>query len=726
MAKNVLQIRFKQVSPDAKKDISNITAIDIMPFSELDDLRMDGITPPGNFATPEWNHNVLDDSMEEFPDNPKGLTWGLFSKYMSDGFGNFYTPPELRISFRGQHRSPGLTFYFNPYTNDYASKIHVSWYRDIHGVSLITEGEYTLDGNISHINQNVEGYRHIRIKFLSTNHPYRFVKMWAVEFGVTRLIYDEEIDECNILEEIDATSRSVSVNMLRSRIKTLNSVFSPLTSPDFNEMMMQNQQLHIYRNEEPYGIFFMETWEDATQRGIIFDIVAGDAIFMMEKFEFVGGLYVDKPVTELLDEIFFICFPTRNIIYELDPELRDAVVTGYIPITDCATALQHIAFALNATVDTSRTGNVSFYRREVEAKGDGIPSSNNEQPWASAANLQTNQKPSFYPSLEPNYTLADGELEEFPDDVTGLNLGWISETMSDENGLFNDPPEVTIRFNTSHIFRKINILFGPYEDEYIEEFAATFYDEHGEVIKYDIYTFTQNPAVWEDYVPGYRRIDIKVLKTSHPHRFARIAFFEYGKSYFVPLERQYHGGRDRPTELVTGVEVVSYNYVPGTEDREMFRGELPVGRHEIRFIQPLHSLTVTTGATIVERHVNYAVLNVTNPNIEIILTGKVYLPNELIHSVHAEIIAGARGNTERYEDYTLVSRREGQFLAETLYDYFQKRIYSTVNCVLDDLQVGYVVEVETFGRSISAIIQTLDVNLRANRAIMEVRGYAMA
>ena len=552
-----LQLNFVQADPTAKADISAVSANAYKPWSSLNDLLYDNVSPPGNYATLEHNFAILDGTMEEFPDDTSGQAWGLWSDSVSGDDGAFSVPPMLDISFSTPHKSRGLTLYFYPHTDDYADRVRVTWYGDSDAV--ITSGEYTLTSVVGVVMESVEGFRRITVEFLSTNIRGRFVKLFALDYGIVRVIRDEEISGCKILEEVDPTVESVSINTLNANIRTRDGIFSPVTSADPDDMMMRRQMLTVTRDGAPFGTFFLETWEDIYQSGIEFDIYAIDAMGVLDLYGFMGGLYTNKPVTELLDEILAVAFPTRLVSYILDPELLASTVTGWIPICSCGEALQHICFALNAAADTARIGNIWIYPRETEI------------------------------------------------------------------------------------------------------------------------------------------------------------------TYSVPLDRQYRRGRDSPSEFVSGVDVVSHSYVQGTEAATAQNGVLPVGQAIIEFQAPLHSLTAT-GATILRSGANYAVLDVAVSGV-VVLSGRRYSDNQLLHSVRAELSAGEVESVMVYENYTLISPGTGQWLAQRLFDYLRQLIVSELDVALDDLEVGYKARLATRGRDIVGTITRLDItSLLSGTATMEVRG----
>ena len=360
MARN-LQVKIGVVDPAAKSDIITLNTSALKPWSVINDLRYDNVALPGNYMTNEHNYSILDGTMQHFPNTPNTPVriWGYWSDVLSDGNGDFTVYPTLDITFGGKHKSPGLTIYFYPHTDDYASLVDITWY-DISNVAIKT-GQYTFTSDVGQVIESVVDYNRVRISFRKTNIRNRFVKIFAIDFGLIRVLFDPEISMCKIRESIDPTVEKISINNLNLKIRTRNSLYNPITSDEFDDMIMERQPLSVYRDDELFGVYFIDEWKDPEQTGITLDIKAEDAMAALDSFSFKGGIYVNKPVVDLLNEIFLIVFPTGLIGYELDSTFVGKTVTGWIPYTDCGTAFQLIMFALSAIADTSRRDYIWIY-----------------------------------------------------------------------------------------------------------------------------------------------------------------------------------------------------------------------------------------------------------------------------------------------------------------------------------------------------------------------------
>lgn len=80
----------------------------------------------------------------------------------------------------------------------------------------------------------------------------------------------------------------------------------------------------------------------------------------------MGGIYENILVSEILDNIM----EGEGITYFLDDAYKDARVSGYLPITSKRSALQQLAFAIGALVDTSYDRQLYIYPQQTEVTAE--------------------------------------------------------------------------------------------------------------------------------------------------------------------------------------------------------------------------------------------------------------------------------------------------------------------------------------------------------------------
>lgn len=353
-----LKIKFGQFDPNAKAD-SSPSASGVTYFSRPAELARDGIMP-GNFATGEWNYYPLDGTMGWWPDNESQYEWGIFSEEMTGDDGLFKSPPILDIKFTQNHKSNGLTLYFYPYTDDYAKLVQVTWY-DANDV-MLSSGVFELHSNIGSVERGVDGYQRVRIEFLSTNKPFRYVKLYAIDYGVIRTFDSKtDIDTAKVYEEIDPISNELTVNTFNFSVRTDNLVFTLTSDKVEDNTLMQRQMFTVYDDVRPYGVYFLQTWSDPKNTEKTFEFEAQDAVGVMEGYKFYGDMYKNQNASALIQELFEICYPTGLVTVKIDDALKNKTISGHIPITNCREALHMIAFAIGATVDATRRSYVWIY-----------------------------------------------------------------------------------------------------------------------------------------------------------------------------------------------------------------------------------------------------------------------------------------------------------------------------------------------------------------------------
>lgn len=130
-------------------------------------------------------------------------------------------------------------------------------------------------------------------------------------------------------------------------------------------------------------------------------------------------------------------------------------------------------------------------------------------------------------------------------------------------------------------------------------------------------------------------------------------------------DRMYTGPSVDYDGAVTQVIVTEHQYIPGSEEKQLFEGTAQAG-DIITFDEPMHSLTAT-GFSIQASGANWARLSAGTGT----LTGKVYIHNT--RQVARDVEEAAPPNVKTVEDATLVSLVNSGAVAKRLADYYKCR-----------------------------------------------------
>lgn len=173
------------------------------------------------------------------------------------------------------------------------------------------------------------------------------------------------------------------------------------------------------------------------------------------------------------------------------------------------------------------------------------------------------------------------------------------------------------------------------------------------------------------------------------------------------------------SSMVTGCEVSAHQYRPiyeFTEDEtEIVNDTLSVGKHEIKFKEPMHDLKITTGtATILESGANYAIINVTNEET-VVLKGEEYYDNVTVYGYYNQNLpAHQKPNVISIsENMTLISKENAPEVAQRIYEYYQKRYTDEGEVILNynTDKVGTIAKVKSNAGSIKGLVVSIDIDL---------------
>lgn len=350
MPKTSATISFGLIDVTAKPD-TTVTASDKQSFIDVQDLALDGVCPAPS-ATLEKDYWKLDGSYEPFPDSPQNTSWGIWSNSMSDENGIFSVPPVIELSFQNVHKTAGLTFEFCPYGNNYCNHMLIQWYLDD---AVIKEAEFYPAAWRCEYRCTVEKYNKLIITFYSTNKPYRYLKVQNIQHGINEYFSEDEIETASVLEEVDISALELSVNTLEFRLRTANDDFDIFNPKGLYNLLQKKQQLCVEGYVDGglinFGYFYLDNWNDDEGET---ELTAQDATGIMSNTTFKGNIYEGVKALNVIDEIM----NDAGFGYSVDSRIGDMKISGWLPICTHREALQQVAFALSAYVDTSRGGMV--------------------------------------------------------------------------------------------------------------------------------------------------------------------------------------------------------------------------------------------------------------------------------------------------------------------------------------------------------------------------------
>lgn len=333
-----LKIVYDDIALGAKED-SSISSTDKKDFVVLDNLKE--VVEYPNYAMCLPRYSKLDGTYVNTPGALEHM--GYISRSISDSSGRFANPPTLEFRFAKNFSSVGISLEFNNYSEDYCSKVNIKWYSDN---TLLKEQDYNPDSYKYFCYGVVDFYNRVVITFLETSKPFRNAFLTVITWGLIRIFRDDEIESIDCLVEIDGTSKEISVNTMEYSVRDKMGY-------DFEFQKKQKQTL--YFDEAILGIFYLKDGKQLSST--VYSMETHDAIGVLDGTEFMGGVYNQIRAKELLDLIM----QDEGIPYFIDTALENKPISGYLPICSKRVALQQLAFAIGAIVDTSYDRNLYLY-----------------------------------------------------------------------------------------------------------------------------------------------------------------------------------------------------------------------------------------------------------------------------------------------------------------------------------------------------------------------------
>ena len=308
----------------------NISKTSMLPFGALE----------GPIATTEQNQWVLNGTRKV---KPASEPVGFWSTPRSGDDCTFTTPPTITITLDGQFTSLGIYFKFDGETGDYCSDLNLTWYNGT--TQLATQQFYPNSGNYF-CEKTVELYNKVRIRFNKTNLPDRPIKISLILFGLVREFERQELRSVEATEELSIISDELAINTLDF---TLDSV------EDIDYIFQEKQPVYAYNGKTKIGTFYID--ESTRVSKNVYNVSCIDALGILDEDPFAAAIYTNASAKTVLESIL-----GGHFDLELSEDLQSEKLTGYIEDCTRREALQQVAFALRAVVDTSGSGNVKVWR----------------------------------------------------------------------------------------------------------------------------------------------------------------------------------------------------------------------------------------------------------------------------------------------------------------------------------------------------------------------------
>ena len=538
------------------------------------------------YATAEENYSKIDGTMYFLPKENSGYEYynnGLVSNQLLGSFTmKFMDITGLDIK--------GITIEFGEY---FPTNFDIEW----------NEGTRTYQNNSSRfVTEDVfENVSYLKITAKSMINGNGRLRIHELMCGIAKTFVNENVTSYSFKDYVSPISETIPSQDMSIEMDNQDLYYS-VDNPDsafaFFEVGQEIKVSFGYdvdgkENIEwlPENTCYLKTWKaddvkvrfTATDR---FDYLSG---------KYYGGKYYPDGISlyDLGVDVLADAGITDSREYFLDPYLKNVIVNNPIPVVKHSEALQIISNAGRCILYQDRN-------KRIRMKSSFVPelsvSANNKTEYSSIDKLLKSDKKEAYAIQSNNFSVVDGSLFFMPTDGKYKETGYVSNSIADENGLFEENPIITIIpeaafgvYGMLLAFRNVAPL----------EYVITTYLEESKVNQVKVEKPNVNSVLPDEFEP-FDKMEIEFTK-GHPNARVTIdnILINDITDYTLELSKDIQGTPtgDRKNK-VKSISVAQHIYLESSETKKLKTEKIVltenVTRKNIYLSKPSYDFAVST------------------------------------------------------------------------------------------------------------------------------------
>ena len=523
----------------------------------------------------------------------------------------------------------------------------------------------------------------VKLVFYTMKNPQSRVRIYSIRFGYGLVYYNQDVMSSSLDSYVSPIGADVPQIDFTVQLKNYDQYFNVDNPKSAINFLETGQEMEIY-----YGYQLPETGEIEWIRGnrlLCSEWESDDYtatircqdIFRNMDSEYYKGLYNSTGVSyyKLAEDVLKDAGLTD---YYIDPQLRTLFTKNPIPRVQHKEALQIIANACRCVLTQTRVGTIRIKSNFVP---EATASAKTEAVYSHAGNIMDDAVKDEYASMNTNYTTADGKMFFLPRDLSGktFHTGFISAELSDENGLFDSNPVVTIKQEVACMYYGATFTFG---NALPAAFTIRTYNDGQPVTEYEVGADEiERVTILHIDLDDFDTMEVEFTKTTEPYNRIVLNNFSFGDitDFIVTRNDMTSSPKAIKQELIKEVIVPCYSYQNGTQEDNLVSEEVEVTAGDVQtfFIgEPSYgfraALEDTEGGVTIEDWGNYYV------TVKFSVTGKyrlgIYGYRYKIVERYAVKSLNNRGKTIKWENPLVSDMGMANDLAKWLSDYYASGI----------------------------------------------------
>lgn len=656
------------------------------------------------YAALELNRWALDGKTLIVPTG-EDVQDGFISSLMSDGEGNFSTPPVITREFSLKHIFPGLTLTFDTRQQEWPLEVTADFYLNGEVVDTQTVSITSVQTTISTTATEVDK---VTITF-DRCLPYRRPRLENVLYGLNVQFVNKDIVSTQQKHDVDPLSRRLPTETMQFTILDYEHKYDPDNPAGIYAYVDKNSPIEIqFGYELPDGSvewlkpdnYVLNAKPSAQNNQAIFN---GTGLIGSLTGTFYKSKLGSKSLYNMAEEVLLDAGLTLTEQgtnpWEIDEALKDMFTTAALPIDTHMNCLQLIAHAACCRLYTDDDNIIHIRPFGVTVIGiyNGVWADNGHV-WFSEWDTvdKGNTAENTYATFELNRWTLGGENQIILPDSNAGQRGYISEAMTGADGSFTNPPVFTKTFDVPHDLPVLAIRFDTVLNEFPGAVQVKYYHD-------DTLLDTQTAAIdsVEVYVSSNLVIECTKIEVTMignlPYRRGRVTKVYYRETDFT-LDFTSIGENSQKISKIDelkSVSVARYSYTASNDTSTLYEGTTTETELHVEFSGLAQDVQISvSGGTLVSSNIyaRAADLVLSSGTKTVTITGKTLTENSVVVSYPV----AQSGEIDKEENPLITNDTMCQALANHVKSYLQMRnTYEATYRGNPEMEVGDIIGLQT-------------------------------
>lgn len=656
------------------------------------------------YAALELNRWALDGKTLIVPTG-EDVQDGFISSLMSDGEGNFNTPPVITREFSLKHIFPGLTLTFDTRQQEWPLEVTADFYLNGAVVDTQTVSITSVQTTISTTATEVDK---VTITF-DRCLPYRRPRLENVLYGLNVQFVNKDIVSTQQKHDVDPLSRRLPTETMQFTILDYEHKYDPDNPAGIYAYVDKNSPIEIqFGYELPDGSvewikpdnYVLNAKPSAQNNQATFNGTGliGSLTGTFYKSKLGSKSLYDMAQEVLLDAGLTLTEQGENP-WEIDDALKDMFTTAALPIDTHMNCLQLIAHAACCRLYTDDDNIIHIRPFGVTVIGiyNGVWADNGHV-WFSEWDTidKGNTAENTYATFELNRWTLGGDSQIILPDSNAGQRGYISEAMTGADGSFTNPPVFTKTFDVPHDLPVLAIRFDTVLNEFPGAVQVKYYHD-------DTLLDTQTAAIdsVEVYVSSNLAIECTKIEVTMignlPYRRGRVTKVYYRETDFT-LDFTSIGENSQKISKIDelkSVSVARYSYTASNDTSTLYEGTTTETELHVEFSGLAQDVQISvSGGTLVSSNIyaRAADLVLSSGTKTVTITGKTLTENSVVVSYPV----AQSGEIDKEENPLITNDTMCQALANHVKSYLQMRnTYEASYRGNPEMEVGDIIGLQT-------------------------------